>query len=57
MPSMLMCNYFPKCVKQFVLVIEKQCVICDVGIELLNIQINFRNRSVELDEDLAIRRV
>ena len=40
-------DYFPKCIKQFVFVIEKQCVICEVEIELLNvIQINFRNQSV-----------
>jgi len=52
-------DYFPKCVKQFVFVIEKQCVVCDVGIGLLNvIHINFRNQSVKLEgENLAIERV
>ena len=29
-------DYFPKCIKQFFCVKEKQCVICDVGIGLLN---------------------
>lgn len=52
-------DYFPKCIKQFVFVIEKQCVTCDVGIGLLNVfQINLRNQSVKLvGEDLAIKRV
>ena len=52
-------DYVPKCIKQFVFVIEKQCFMCVVGTGLLNIiQINFRNQSVKLEgEDVAIKGV
>lgn len=49
-------DYFGKSIKLFVPVMWKQCVMCDVAIELLDmIEINFRNQNIKLEgKDVAV---